>query len=1013
MKKRTLAKILLALGIGFATLFSGIAFAACDGNGDSGNKNDGPDIVNPIEYTVTFNLNGGSGTVADQKVEEGGLLVEPTPAPTRENYEFEGWYTASEGGDKWNFATDTVTGTVTTLYAHWTEKQPNPKPKNPVIGVVPATEEGFQKILEGDLVELKAGVAVTVDVADGITGKYPVFMAPVECLSYEGEGAMPYPNLVITAKIGKEKYEFSWNTFWGMTTEEGIDFTNVTSITVKANEDVSVVMSLLNLNFKSYYIDLKLYSNGRELGVGLGRENVAENTVLDEAWILNFVADLCVNCELRGIYLDENLTKKVASVTVSDAVAVEKHDEFIDGPCITLYIDLHNFLQTESHFYEDNRPVVGNGRTYYVSDKSEKANVDVDGIVTYLDRVNIAMLDGWTVSYVLLDYSFKDLKAGSAPWSLGVGHYIIRVDASKKGEKTLSAFLFYHVEVEGDGPYPGEEAINILTTNTIFVPEGRMTAEFSADAITVVFSNEEITHNSDWKINYSMISLENGYPVAFSDGVWELGVGNYLLVVTADNGKYGHFEAETYIHVKPSGNEDKPIRLEGISSVYSIMSLNETVNIYVSDIAVLINGDDIRYNGDWEISYELHSLRNEGNLVPLVGNAWTVGMGEYQLFVTANKNNGEHLSTQFFFEVRYEGNYNPFEREIIEIIGMDATFDLEEVVNFPDLGDGHLNEVVYSCSIRIVYSDGTEEEHTLKELMWDVNWAGIQLWVEMYDEVGIYHVTGIYSREFDFSFNIIVTDETIQPEQRSILGIIPSYGTIFYVGQPISEVSQMPVLIIYSDGDHEFQTLGEVASLSEIEALDMNTVGEKSLSVSYEDYSGILTFKVKVLRIIYTFTGTDTSSIFALKGTPITQIDVYENWSAKVTLQGSDEPWSISFGIIGIDEIALTLMFLDGGNDEASVKVIMICDWNTLTFVNLTVDELENDLSVKGVYSGRIDEKDVTVTVFNNLSVGTSFLVYTVDGQQFVLMYYERPDNRIHIYGLGDFTLDESGNTIR
>ena len=67
-------------------------------------------------YAVTFDANGGSA-VASQKVQHGSKATSPAN-PTRTGYTFSGWYTARNGGTKYDF-NQTVTGDIT-LYAHWT-----------------------------------------------------------------------------------------------------------------------------------------------------------------------------------------------------------------------------------------------------------------------------------------------------------------------------------------------------------------------------------------------------------------------------------------------------------------------------------------------------------------------------------------------------------------------------------------------------------------------------------------------------------------------------------------------------------------------------------------------------------------------------------------------------------------------------------------------------------------------------------------------------------------------------
>ena len=58
----------------------------------------------PVVYTITFNSNDGI-SVAPQNVNAGEKLTEPTPAPTREGFTFDGWYEDSTFSTKFNFDT--------------------------------------------------------------------------------------------------------------------------------------------------------------------------------------------------------------------------------------------------------------------------------------------------------------------------------------------------------------------------------------------------------------------------------------------------------------------------------------------------------------------------------------------------------------------------------------------------------------------------------------------------------------------------------------------------------------------------------------------------------------------------------------------------------------------------------------------------------------------------------------------------------------------------------------------
>lgn len=73
-------------------------------------------VIEEITYTVTFDVNGGS-SVETQTVEEGKTATEPTTAPTREGYDFLGWYGDEEFTAEFDF-TKPITEN-TTVYAKW------------------------------------------------------------------------------------------------------------------------------------------------------------------------------------------------------------------------------------------------------------------------------------------------------------------------------------------------------------------------------------------------------------------------------------------------------------------------------------------------------------------------------------------------------------------------------------------------------------------------------------------------------------------------------------------------------------------------------------------------------------------------------------------------------------------------------------------------------------------------------------------------------------------------------
>lgn len=68
-------------------------------------------------FTVTFDSNGGSAVESITDVPYGSTITEPA-APTKDGYEFGGWFTGTNFSKQWVFDTDKVTSNIT-LYAKW------------------------------------------------------------------------------------------------------------------------------------------------------------------------------------------------------------------------------------------------------------------------------------------------------------------------------------------------------------------------------------------------------------------------------------------------------------------------------------------------------------------------------------------------------------------------------------------------------------------------------------------------------------------------------------------------------------------------------------------------------------------------------------------------------------------------------------------------------------------------------------------------------------------------------
>ncbi len=71
------------------------------------------------KHTVSFNLNGGTGTAPLQEVEYGSTATAPAPAPTKDHYFFTGWYADEQCGPDSSFVFTTRITRDTVLYARW------------------------------------------------------------------------------------------------------------------------------------------------------------------------------------------------------------------------------------------------------------------------------------------------------------------------------------------------------------------------------------------------------------------------------------------------------------------------------------------------------------------------------------------------------------------------------------------------------------------------------------------------------------------------------------------------------------------------------------------------------------------------------------------------------------------------------------------------------------------------------------------------------------------------------
>lgn len=75
-------------------------------------------IFEPLEYTITFNSNGGNYTPNPTTQKYGTFIYEPS-APTKAGFTFDGWYTTSNFAVGTKFTFNTMPPLNITLYAKW------------------------------------------------------------------------------------------------------------------------------------------------------------------------------------------------------------------------------------------------------------------------------------------------------------------------------------------------------------------------------------------------------------------------------------------------------------------------------------------------------------------------------------------------------------------------------------------------------------------------------------------------------------------------------------------------------------------------------------------------------------------------------------------------------------------------------------------------------------------------------------------------------------------------------
>ena len=180
-------------------------------------------------HTVSFDC-GSQAEGSSQVVQYGEQAVRPSD-PTAEGYRFEGWYTAKEGGEPFDFS-QKITEDMK-IYAHWSEVKPDPKP-------TPTPEP--EPVVEHTLTEKEGTLARVTAVENGTTVDITKDVALTEEGSTQTAKIPAGAVVTVTANEAPEKMVFAQ---WSISDpallgDPDVAYTSQTMTFTMPEEDVTV-----------------------------------------------------------------------------------------------------------------------------------------------------------------------------------------------------------------------------------------------------------------------------------------------------------------------------------------------------------------------------------------------------------------------------------------------------------------------------------------------------------------------------------------------------------------------------------------------------------------------------------------------------------------------------------------------------------------------------------------------------------------------------------------------------
>ena len=201
------------------------------------------DCTLPTSVTVTFNANGGEGTMADQTIPYNEATALNANTFTREGYTFQGWATSATGTKAYDDEESVTLTKNTDLYAVWQKKNYN-------VTFTPSITNGTVTVNSNSTspqtAEFESTVTVTVTPAAGyVFGTLVVKDADDNTITLSGEGntrtfTMPASNVTVTATVTAiPKYNAVWSVNGSTTTQTAIAGTKLSELTPAIPEPTS------------------------------------------------------------------------------------------------------------------------------------------------------------------------------------------------------------------------------------------------------------------------------------------------------------------------------------------------------------------------------------------------------------------------------------------------------------------------------------------------------------------------------------------------------------------------------------------------------------------------------------------------------------------------------------------------------------------------------------------------------------------------------------------------------